>query len=76
MNITNAIKKLAKAGFEITNTGNRFFATKASDVISFVNQADYIVCIKVRSGNDHDDVMSDYSAGVFCNNLTEAIKLA
>jgi hypothetical protein len=76
MNATNATKKLVKAGFEITQTGNRYMAQKASSIISFVVQSESVICIKIRSQNDRDDSQSDYSAGVFCDNLTQAIKLA
>jgi hypothetical protein len=76
MNATNATKKLVKAGFEITQTGNRYMAQRASNIISFVVQSESVICIKIRSQNDFDDSQSDYSAGVFCDNLTQAIKLA
>lgn len=76
MNATNATKKLVKAGFEVTQTGNRYMAQKASNIISFFVQSDSVICIKIRSQNDCDDSRSDYSAGVFCDNLTQAIKLA
>jgi hypothetical protein len=35
-----------------------------------------ITCIKVRKHNDHDDSMTDYSAGSFRDTLTAAIKSA
>ncbi|WP_216081126.1 hypothetical protein [Aliarcobacter butzleri] len=35
-----------------------------------------ITCIRARRKNDLDDSMTDYSAGVWCDNLTQAIKLA
>ena len=76
MNATNATKKLVKAGFEVTQNGNRYMAQKASSIISFFVQSDSVICINIRNQNDCDDVCSDYTAGVFCDNLTQAIKLA
>ena len=76
MQTTNAITKLTKAGFQVTNSGNRYQATANRQVISFFDQSGSIICINVRSKNDHDDFVSDYSAGVFCDNLKQAITLA
>jgi hypothetical protein len=36
MKITNAIKKLEKAGFEVTNDGSRFSARRASNIVEFI----------------------------------------
>lgn len=76
MQTINAITKLTKAGFQVTNSGNRYHATANNQVISFFDQQGSVICINVRSQNDHDDAMSDYSAGVFCDNLKQAITLA
>lgn len=76
MQALNAIKKLAKAGFEIKQTGNHYLAQTGRNIISFFEQSGDIICINVRSSNDQDDAQSDYSAGVFCDNLAQAIRLA
>ena len=76
MQTINAIKKLNKAGFQITQNGRRYSAKANRYVIDFIEQDESIMCIKVRTENDHDDAMSDYSAGVWCNNLTQAISIA
>lgn len=76
MQTLNAIKKLTKSGFEVIQNGNRYIAKANRHIVSFADQGGDIICINVRSQNDHDDVLSDYSAGVFCDNLTQAIKLA
>ncbi len=76
MQTTNAITKLTKAGFQVTNSGNRYQAIANCQVISFFDQSGDITCINVRSANDCSDSRQDYSAGVFCNNLSQAIKLA
>ncbi len=34
------------------------------------------VCIKSRRENDHDDAMTDYSSGVYCSSIKQAITLA
>lgn len=31
---------------------------------------------RVRSKSDKDDIMTDYFAGVWCDNLTQAIRVA
>jgi hypothetical protein len=76
MQTVNAIKKLTKAGFQVTQTGNRYAAKANSNIVSFVDQQGSVICINVRGQNDHDDSMSDYSAGVWCDNITQAITLA
>lgn len=76
MQITNAIKKLNKAGFAVTQNGRRYSAQSGRNVIEFKEQDSLIICIRVRNANDRDDVQSDYSAGVWCNNLSKAIRLA
>ena len=75
MKTINAIAKLQNAGFTLTNNGNRYEAVAKNHVISFLNQDDSINCINVRGENEHDDVTTDYSAGVFCDNLKQAIAL-
>lgn len=79
MKVTNAIKKLEKAGFKVTNDDGNFSAKKGNEFIEFFQNgggSEEVVCIRVRSANDHDDCMRDYCAGVFCNNITQAIRLA
>ena len=76
MQVTNAIKKLSNVGFSVTQSGNCYRANTGSKVIEFHQQNGEIICIRVRSANDHDDVMSDYSAGTWCDNLSQAIRLA
>jgi hypothetical protein len=79
MTVANAIKKLTKNGFEVTGTDMRFAGRKGGQVVEFNrlgSDSDSIGCIKVRYANDNDNPMADYSAGVWCNNLTQAIKLA
>jgi hypothetical protein len=76
MQLSNAIKKLDKANFEITQNGKRYSAKANRHIIDFIEQDGSVLCVKVRSENDMDDSLSDYSAGVWCDNLTQAIKLA
>ena len=78
MQLTNAIKKLNKSGFEVINNGNRYQAKKVGlkYVVEFINQETSVLCIRVRQENDNDNSMVDYSAGTWCDNLTQAISLA
>ncbi len=77
MKVTNAIKKLEKAGFKVTNDEGNFFATAGNEIIEFFHSGDgseEVACIRVRSADDYDDSMRDYCAGVFCDNITQAIR--
>ncbi len=80
MTTTNAIKKLTKAGFEVSQTRNAFTATSPTKrhLITFYKNGgeDQVVCINVRRPNDISDSQSDYSAGVFADTITQAIALA
>jgi hypothetical protein len=79
MTVANAVKKLTKSGFEVTGSDMRFSGRNGLRVVEFSRvgrDSDSIGCIKVRSVNDKDDAQSDYSAGVWCDNLSQAIRLA
>lgn len=80
MKLTNAIKTLAKHG-EVKQDGNLFSAVIGRHVVEFmangrIDENTSITCIRTRRVNDSDDSMTDYSAGVWCNNLKQAIQLA
>jgi hypothetical protein len=80
MKLKNAIKKLSKHG-EVKQDGNLFYAKVGKHAVEFmangrIDEATTITCIRARRINDLDDSMSDYSAGVWCDNLTQAISLA
>ena len=80
MKISNAIKKLEKAGFSASsaNTGNRFSFTSQTgrDVVSFATNygSDHIIFVKIRGVNDRDDWQQDYSAGVYVDTISMAIR--
>ena len=80
MTITNAIKKVTKAGFTVTQNGQRYSAKKEgiNYLVEFIKNGseDAIACVGVRHQNDHSDAMIDYSATIYTNNITQAIKLA
>ena len=82
MKVQNAIKKLEKAGFKVTVSGNSgYHASKenAPHIIEFRKNgggSEEAICIRVRREADKDDVMIDYSAGVWCDNITQAISSA
>ena len=79
MTVANATKKLVKSGFEVIGTGVRFSGRKGNQVIEFArlsSDSDSIGCIRVRSVDDMDNTMADYSAGVWCNNISQAIRLS
>jgi hypothetical protein len=80
MTVTNAIKKLGKAGFQIV--GDYIFSASRMGsrmVIEFSRNgggSEEVVCIRVRAKTDHDDSMTDYCAGVYCDSITQAIRLS
>ena len=84
MKYSNAIKKLKKNGFEVVEKEARqgsVIATMGETEISFFCNGRFsedanITCIRVRDIEDKDDSYSDYCAGVFADNLSQAIKLA
>jgi sulfatase maturation enzyme AslB (radical SAM superfamily) len=79
MKVINAIKKLEKAGFEVINDASRYSARRGNDIIEFIKNggdSDQAICIRIMSASDRDDLMTDYSAGTFCDNLSQAIRIA
>jgi hypothetical protein len=80
MTTANAVKKLTKAGFQVTDAGRSITAQKGRNVIDLsVNGGELagtIATVRVRAACDRDEVQSDYSAGVYCNNVAQAIRLA
>ena len=77
MTTANATKKLTKAGFEVTANGIWISAKKGLKVIELSSgHEDTIQTVRVRAACDSDDIAHDYTAGVFCDNVTQAIKLA
>ena len=80
MTIANAIKKLEKAGFTVNQHGNTRRASHplTKYVVEFLKNGseDSVTCINVRTLDDKHDSQSDYCAGVWANNITQAIRLA
>lgn len=79
MTTQNAAKKLTKSGFIVTEINGFFRASKAGcrDVIEYIRNggSDSIICINVRHQHDNHNSMIDYCAGVWADNITQAIKL-
>lgn len=77
MNILNAIKKTEKlTGCKIIKKNGCYFVVKNNMELSFIKNggdSDQAICFKTRRVNDNDDLMSDYHAGTFWDNLTQAI---
>lgn len=83
MTIINAIKKLEKNGFVIKEWENNKGIMSARKegykhyIDIFRNGGEYsndIAVIDVRSPDMLDDPMTDYHAGTFCENITQAIR--
>jgi hypothetical protein len=78
--MSNAIKKLNKAGFAITEKNDIFFAKKegCKNIIEFFRSgtSEIVGCIRCKDEAAQDDSMSDYWAGFFCKNMTQAISSA
>ncbi len=79
MKVTNAIKKLEKAGYTVKQNGHQFTAENGSlRVIEFCkngSDSDLVTCIRIRAKCDRDDVMTDYCAGTWCDNISQAIRI-
>jgi hypothetical protein len=80
MTVTNAIKKLAGAGYTVTDNHGCFSAVlpDSPNIIEFCRNggSEDVTSIRVRSRNDHDDVTTGYYAGIFMDNLSKAIRFA
>jgi hypothetical protein len=80
MRIQNAINKLHKAGFTVTED-HGFFTGKKDNcrrVVEFSRngRSDEATCIGTRPINDHSDPLTDYCATLFCDSLAKAIRSA
>jgi hypothetical protein len=78
MTIANATKKLIKAGFIVLDVSGSFTAahTASNRVIEFHRNggSENVTCIRSRRISDKDDAMSDYFAGSWHDNLTQAMR--
>ena len=78
MTIANATKKLIKAGFIVLDVSGSFTAvhTESNRVIEFHRNggSDNATCIRSRRISDKDDAMSDYFAGSWHDNITQAMR--
>lgn len=75
MTIENAVKKIKK----ITNLNPRienrtYYFTGKKEELSFINQDNEITCIHRRGLNDISDINSDYFAGCFYDNISQALR--
>lgn len=77
MKLTNAIKKLEKYG-KVEHFGYTYSLTQGNTAVEFMRNgsSENITCIRVRSIHDKDDLQADYSAGTWCDNLSQAIRIA
>ena len=80
MTIKNGLKKLAKLG-KVERNEHEAWVVYNGWVISFMPNGSWaddsnIVCVNKRRANDIDDPQSDYSAGGFYRNLSQAIRFA
>lgn len=80
MKITNAIKKLEKAGFTVTNNGLFYFGMKAG-LRSYVRfsrngDGDTVATVGIRTHGEQDDSQADYFATTYCDSIAQAIRWA
>ncbi len=77
MTTLNAIKKLEALRLKINHSPNtrEYWVSGAKDLLTFHEQDGHLIIIKVQGHNDKDDPMTDYSGGVFCDNLTQALRM-
>jgi hypothetical protein len=77
MKIQNAIKKIEKMTGEKVREKNGFYGIiKNGRELSFMKNGgdDSAICFRTRGLNDVDDSNSDYFAGVFWDNCSQAIR--
>lgn len=75
MTTTNAMKKLAKFG-DVEKSGRMYWVHNHNEVVSFLDINGDTACINVRNQSDVSDSMTDYHAGVYCDNISQAIRVA
>ncbi len=81
MKLENALKKLQKLGLTTQSSGNLYTTIVGKNIIEFRvsifgDNLNNIGLIRVIGKDERDDFMQDYCAGVFCDNLSQAIRLA
>lgn len=78
MKIENALKKLDKAGFIVSQNGMFFHANKkgSNHEINFISNEGGVQCINVKHCLEKADFLTDYFPGTWCDSITQAIKLA
>lgn len=69
--IFKAINKVATVKLSGTRT---YTAKNNYNIITWIDQEGEAICIRVRSKNDKDEMVSDYTAGVFVDTIKEALK--
>ena len=77
MTIQAAIKKIEKAlNVKVEQNGDSFRAIFGNQTIQFYKngRTEEITCIRTWRGKDESDAMTDYTHGVFHDNITKAIK--
>ena len=77
MTITKAIAKIEKnLNVKVQNEGQKYFAVYKREVISFYQngRGNEITCINTARVGDVSDSMTDYHAGCFHDNITQAIR--
>jgi hypothetical protein len=75
MTITNAVKKLGTFGTVSAEECGEWRATKGGYEVSFLRNGhgDQVTCFRTRRVTDQDDSQTDYFAGSFWPNMTQAI---
>lgn len=86
MTLKNAINKLQKlTNKKVQRNSQMFWLELNGNNIEFmangkINEDDFsatdITCIRVKRSNENDDPMTDYYPGIWCDNLSKAIRLA
>ena len=76
----NSIKKLEQAGgkivFHQTGHNERYTVKFPAGKVDVYGQDDEVLFLDVHRNGAEDDLMTDYHAGSFCENITAAIRLA
>jgi len=72
--IEYAKKKLGQLGEVKENDHGQVWVKYKDYIVSFIKNGDHASCYHTRRFNDHDDLQSDYHAGSYWDNISQAIR--
>ena len=74
----NAIKKLKKEGYNIEELSPMVYVAdkpNQRDYIKLMIQNGRVIIIDLKIKGQEDELITDYHAGMFCRNLSQALRM-